>query len=471
MNQIGNQIENHIGELRKIVGPSHVVTDSKELAILGCDWTKIFKVDPLCGVLPANTGEVAAIVKYCAANGLPMVPSGGRTGLAGGAVAGSKEVVISLSRMNHIEEVDTVGMTVRCEAGVITQTLQEKASHSGMFFALDLAAKGSSQIGGNISTNAGGLKLIRYGGTREQVLGLEVVLPDGSVLDMMSSLRKNNTGYDLKHMFIGAEGTLGIITRAVLKLMPRPRNLQLSLMGTDEFPHIPRLLTLCNREGVQITAFEFFTREAHEVVLKHATGARSPFADRYPYYVLLELEEGPTGGKVMEPLLEKAFEAGLINDAVVAQSAAQFGEFWGLRENITESINAHGQARKNDIALPIDKLEPFIAELAAVLTSAPSDIQLLLFGHIGDGNLHINYVGSKEIPREEFQRKARAVEETVFAKIPKYRGSVSAEHGIGLLKKADLASSRNPLEIELMKKFKMALDPKGLMNPGKIFLA
>jgi len=460
---------NHVDELKKIVGLEHVITDPKELAVLGCDWTKIFKVDPLCVVLPANTQEVAKVVKFCAQNKIAIVPSGGRTGLAGGAVASKKEVVLSLVRMNRIEEVDAVGMTVRCEAGVITQTLQETAAKAGMFFALDLAAKGSSQIGGNISTNAGGLKLIRYGGTREQVLGLEVVMPDGSVLDMMSSLRKNNTGYDLKHMFIGAEGTLGVITRAVLKLMPRPRNLQLSLMGTDDFAKIPQLLTLCNREGVQITAFEFFTKAAHEVVLKHAPGARSPFETRYPYYVLLELEEGPTGGKVMEPVLEKAFEAGLVLDAVVAQNSAQFGEFWGLRENITESISAHGQARKNDIALPIDKLEPFIAELADVLVAAPKEIELLLFGHIGDGNLHINYVGSKDLPKETFQATARSVEELVFAKIPKYRGSVSAEHGIGLLKKSDLLSSRNTAEVALMKQFKRSVDPDGIMNPGKIF--
>ena len=270
-------------------------------------------------------------------------------------------------------------------------------------------------------------------------------------------------------MFIGAEGTLGIVTRAVLKLMARPRNLQLSLMGTDDFAKIPRLLTLCNREGVQITAFEFFTKEAHEVVLRHAVGARSPFAVRYPYYVLLELEEGPTGGKVMEPVLEKAFEKDLIADAVVAQNSAQFNEFWGLRENITESISAHGQARKNDIALPIDKLEPFIAELAEVLTSAPKEIEMLLFGHIGDGNLHINYVGSKDIPKEKFQSTAREIEERVFAKIPKYRGSVSAEHGIGLLKKKDLLSSRSEAEVAIMKQFKRTVDPLGIMNPGKIF--
>lgn len=467
--QGGGQIMNHIEQLREIVGSAYIVTESKDLAVIGCDWTKVFKIDPLCAVLPASTAEVAEVVTYCHKHKIPVVPSGGRTGLAGGAAATNREVVISLTRMSRIEYVDATGMTICCEAGVTTQALQEAAKNVGLFFALDLAAKGSSQIGGNISTNAGGLKLIRYGGTREQVLGIEVVLPNGEVLDMMSSLRKNNTGYDLKQLFIGAEGTLGIVTRAVLRLMPQPRNLQLACMGVKDFAKIPAIMTLCNTEGAQITAFEFFTDVAHEIVLKHTPGARTPFDQRMPYYVILEVEEGPGGAKIMEALLETAFAQDLVVDAVIAQNSTQFRDLWNLRENITESISAHGQARKNDICLPIDKLAPFIAELNEVLATAPKELDLVLFGHIGDGNLHLNYVGAKSIAKDTFQALAREVEERVFAKLPKYRGSVSAEHGIGLLKKADLGLSRNRNELNLMVAIKNILDPHTLMNPGKIF--
>jgi FAD/FMN-containing dehydrogenase len=294
-------------------------------------------------------------------------------------------------------------------------------------------------------------------------------LPNGDVLDMNSSLRKNNTGYDLKQLFVGAEGTLGIITRATVKLAPPPRNVQVAVMAVDRFADIPKILGVCNLAGVTITAFEFFTRVAHEIVLQHARGAKTPFATKSDFYVLLEVEEGPTGGKVMEPLLERIFEQGLITDAVVAQNAAQHKELWGLRENITESIAAHGHARKNDISLAIDQLTDFIADLQREMAAAPKDIELVLFGHIGDGNLHINYVGAKSEPFAEFQKRARRVEERIFTLLAAYKGSISAEHGIGLLKKKDLGFSRSALEIALMRQIKRVVDPDGIMNPGKIF--
>ncbi|NDE14176.1 FAD-binding oxidoreductase [bacterium] len=458
-----------IDGLRKIVGDRHVVTDPAELQVWGCDWTKIFAVDPLAAVFPGTTSEVSAVVKFCHENRIKIVPSGGRTGLAGGAVAGKKEIVISLNRMTNIDPVDRTGLTIRCEAGATTQAVQEAAAAAGLFFGLDLAAKGSCHIGGNISTNAGGLKFIRYGGMREQVLGLEVVLPDGTVLDMNSSLRKNNTGYDIKQLFIGAEGTLGIVTRATLRLTAKPRNVQLACIGVKSFDNILDILTRCNMAGATITAFEFFTDVAHGIVLKHAAGARTPFAARTPFYVILELEDAPGGGSVMEPLLEKFFEDETCLDAVIAQNSTQFKEFWGLRENITESLAAHGHVRKNDISLPVDKLAPFIKELEAEVAKAPKDIEVVLFGHIGDGNLHINYVGPKGGDKDAFQQAARQVEEKIFAILPKYKGSVSAEHGIGLLKKKDLKFSRSIDEIAFMKKIRAIIDPDGIMNPGKIF--
>ncbi len=461
--------EQFLEAFRNIVGSQYVLISPGDLESYGRDWTKIHEPKPLAIVFPGSTVEVAKVVRYCHDQGIAMVPSGGRTGLAAGAVAASGEVVISLNRLNKIEDIDPVGLTVRVQAGVTTQEVQEAANDVNLFFPLDLAAKGSCQIGGNIATNAGGVKFIRYGGMREQVLGLEVVMPNGEVLNMNTGLRKNNTGYDLRQLFIGAEGTLGIITSATLRLTSKPRNVQASVMAVHDFNAIPKILGVCNQLAIQLTAFEFFTKKAHEIVLQHAPGARTPFSERYPYYVLLEVEEGPAGGAVMEPLLEKIFADELIADAVVSSTSAEFKELWGLRENITESIAAHGHARKNDIALAINQLSDFITAVQPIVDAAPKDMELVLFGHIGDGNLHINYVGPKSEPFKEFQARARKVEEQVFAIVKDFKGSISAEHGIGLLKKKDLHYSRPASEVDVMRQIKRLFDPKGLMNPGKIF--
>lgn len=458
-----------LDQLRQILGASYVLTSASDLEAYGRDWTRINAPKPACVVLPGSTEDVAAIVRAAQIFGFKLVPSGGRTGLAAGAVAAEGEVVLSLQRMNRIERLDPIGLTVQVEAGVTTQQVQEAAREAGLFFPLDLAAKGSCHIGGNIATNAGGVKFIRFGGMREQVLGVEVVLPNGEILDMNTGLRKNNTGYDLKQLFIGSEGTLGIITRATLKLAPPPRNAQVAVMAVATFADIPKILGVCNQAAVALTAFEFFTRIAHEIVLEHTTGVRSPFKEKSPFYVLLEAEEGPGGVDVMQPLLENLFEANLVTDAVVASTAQEFKELWGLRENITESIAKHGHARKNDISLAIDQLADFITALEPEVARAPKDMQLVLFGHIGDGNLHINYVGPHAEPFAEFQARARSVELRIFHILAKFKGSISAEHGIGLLKKKDLHFSRTEAEIELMRVLKKSLDPKNLMNPGKIF--
>ncbi len=333
-------------------------------------------------VLPATTEQVSKIARYCSEHSLALVPSGGRTGLAGGAVAANKEVVISLNRMSKIEKIDCVGMTVSCEAGVTLQQLQEAAAENEVYFALDLAAKGSCQIGGNIATNAGGVKFVRYGGMRELVLGLEVVLSSGEVLNMNHSLRKNNTGYDLKHLFIGSEGTLGIITRATMKLNSKPGNLVVTLMATSSFGEVPKILERCNRLRAPTTAFEFFTDSAHKVVLDHNPNLKTPFAEKHACYVLLEVDGGKGGDDIIEPILESLFNDGLINDAVVAGTAAQKSEFWSHRENISESIAAAGFAHKNDISIPIDQLGAFIAGLNALIAKESSDMLCIVFGHI-----------------------------------------------------------------------------------------
>ena len=452
-----------------IVGDTGVLTEAQDLKTWGTDWTKVFEPKPLCIVLPATTAEVRKVMAYCWDNELAVTPSGGRTGLCAGAVASRGEVVISLSRMGKILDVDATGLTITAEAGVTTQALQDAAKDVGLFFPLDLAAKGSCQIGGNIATNAGGVKLIKYGGTREQVLGLEVVLANGDVLDMNVALRKNNSGYDLKHLFIGSEGTLGIVTKAVMRLMPKPRNLQVAIMACDSFSKIPQILNQASLAGASITAFEFFTQVAHRIVLQHLPGARTPFQDMSPFYVLLEIEQ-PGAEPEMETLLERLFAAGLINDASIAANSMQFKEFWGLRENITESLAAHGQVRKNDISLAIDKLDGFVRSLEALLAAKnPKDMDLVLFGHIGDGNLHINYVSPKSRDSKDFHAAARVIEEDIFKLLAEFKGSISAEHGIGLTKKKDLHFTRSAEEIAWMKKTKKMWDAKGILNPGKIF--
>jgi FAD/FMN-containing dehydrogenase len=469
-----------IQHLKTLIGEPFVLTNPADLKTWGTDWTKIYEPKPLCIVLPQNTAEVSKILAYCNQNELAVTPSGGRTGLCAGAVASDGEVVISLSRMSKILSVDAVGLTITAEAGVPTEALQVAAKHAGLFFPLDLASKGSCHIGGNIATNAGGVKLIKYGGTREQVLGIEVVLANGDVLDMNVALRKNNSGYDLKHLFIGSEGTLGIVTKAVLRLMPKPRNLQLAIMAVDVFEKIPKILTQCSLSAVSVTAFEFFTQVAHKIVLARLPGARTPFAGISPFYVLVEIEQ-PGSEPELETLLEKLFDEGLITDASIAANPTQFREFWGLRENITESLAAHGQVRKNDISLAIDRLDSFVSELEQLLmriadkssqapTRSPAEaLELVLFGHIGDGNLHINYVSPKERNPKEFQAEARNIEEEVFKLLTKFKGSISAEHGIGLTKKKDLHFTRTQEEVSWMRQTKKMWDPKGILNPGKIF--
>lgn len=459
----------HISFLKSVVGAGYVLTEPKDLETYGRDWTKVHTPDPLAVVLPANTEQVAAVVRYCRQHKIPVVPSGGRTGLAGGCVAANKELVLSLGRMNRIEKIDCVGMTAVVEAGVTLQQLQEAAADKGVYFALDLAAKGSCHIGGNIATNAGGVKFVRFGGMRELVLGLEVVLPDGEILDMNLPLRKNNTGYDLKQLFIGSEGTLGIITRATIKLSTAPGDLVVSLMAAASFADVPKILERCNMLKVPLTAFEFFGDVAHDIVLRHNPTLVTPFAERHPCYVLMEVEAGKQGQAAVEPVLEDLFENGLIADAVIAGNASQFADFWAHRENISESIANEGFAHKNDISVPIDTMTAFISELSALIDAERPDFKVVIFGHIADGNLHLNYVAPKGADVPAFRKAAKQLEQKVFALIRKFGGSISAEHGIGLLKKADLPFSRSSTELNFMRQIRRAFDPDGLMNPGKIF--
>ncbi len=458
----------HIQALTAIVGESRLSTRPDDLAVYGKDWTKA-NPNPPAVVFPKTTEEVSRILRYCNDNKIRVVPSGGRTGLAGAANAIQEELVISLDKMNQILKIDPINLSVTAEAGVIIESLQKAAKDAGLFYPVDLAAKGSCQLGGNIATNAGGLKLIRYGGTREQVLGLEVVLADGSILDLNYDLRKNNIGYDLKHLFIGSEGTLGIITKATMKLVSQPKELRLSCMASSSFENVTKLLGLINVRGIQPTAFEFFTHECLQLVLKHSKQRKNPFQEKSPLYVLLEIEKQPEGAPdPLEPFLEAAFENGLISDAVIASNSSEFHNLWGLRENISESVAMEGHVRKNDISLPISSLPPFIADMEHILAKVKG-VQMFLFGHIGDGNLHLNYSGPFEMNYDEFRSITRDTEKQVFDLLQKFKGSISAEHGIGLLKKADLHYCCPPEAVTFMKKIKASFDPNGILNPGKIF--
>lgn len=455
--------------LTDIVGPLNVLTSDADLAAYGTDWTQRYTPAPLLVVRPADTGEVSALLAWCDAHRVPVVPSGGRTGLAGGAVAARGEVVLSLGRMNRIEAVDPVGAFARAQAGVTTQALKEAAEAHGLSYAPDLAAKGTSQLGGNVATNAGGLRVIRYGGTREQVLGLEVVLASGRVLDLDRSLRKDNSGVDLKHLFIGSEGLLGVITRVTVRLHPRPDPGTLACLAVPALADLPRIVGACAREGVRPAALEFFDRPALDAVLAHLPALADPFAGPYPYYALIELDGASFArGSTAEAFLGALLADGVAADAALASSPREHRDLWALRENIPASLAARGRVRKNDLAVSIERLAPFLADLGAILAEHAGPIEVVTFGHVGDGNVHINYVDGSGRAEADFARDQRALERSVFEALARHRGSVSAEHGIGLVKREDLPLFRSAEELAVMRQLKALFDPNGILNPGKV---
>jgi FAD/FMN-containing dehydrogenase len=445
--------------------PEKIILDPEKAKAFGGDWTKEYTPSPLGVVFPETTEEVSQILKLCSERNQKVVPSGGRTGLAAGAVARVGELVLSLERMNRILSLDPVGLVIETEAGVPTQKIQMAAKEAGLFFPLDLAAKGSSHIGGNCATNAGGLKFIRYGGMREQVLGLEVVLADGTILDMNSSLRKNNTGYDLKQLFIGSEGTLGVITRTTLRLVGAPKNQGLLLVGVSDFQKLLQILEASHKANLPLTAFEIFSQKAYEFVQSYG-GVEKPLDQTYPYYALIEVEYeslNPLGG-----FFEALFEKNLVEDGTLGDSSRSFEALWALRERITESVGAQCIVRKNDISVPIPRMGDFVADLHRIYQNPRYQaFSLVIFGHLGDGNIHLNHAAPKGTPG--FFETIESLEQEIFSCLKTYKGSISAEHGIGLIKKKDLSFSRSPLEIEMMVRLKKTFDPKNILNPGKIF--
>lgn len=458
-----------------IVGQNNIVYNNKELLMeYGKDSTHLFNPNPALIIFPQNTEEVSKILYICNQHDIKIVPSAGRTGLSGGAVATNNEVILSVEKINKIEWLDKINMCMKVQAGVTLEEVKEYAKKFNLFFPVDTASKGSAKIGGNLATNVGGLNFIKYQGIRNHVLGLEVVLADGRILNLNRALHKNNCGYDLKHLFIGSEGTLGIITSAILKLSSQPKKTVLSCLADNSFDNIIRILEHINKKQITPIALEFFSKNALDIVLAIHKHLHHPTSSQFEYYVLLEIEdELNVENNITTQLFQELIEQNLVSDGVIAYSSKEYKELWAIRENISESIFNTGWVLNNDLSLPISYLKPFIAEMNQYFqsnTDIISNIQWAAFGHIGDGNIHISiFSNTKNYPKEKFIENAKPVINHMLQQIKKYGGSISAEHGIGLLKKNFLSMVCSDIEIEIMKQIKKIFDSKNILNPNKIF--
>lgn len=447
--------------------PGKVLTDPSDLATYGTDWTRIYTPNPVAIVLPKTTEHVQTLVQFANQYQIALVPSGGRTGLSAGAVAANGEVVVAFDSMNQILDFNASDRTVRCQAGVVTEQLQNFAEENGLYYPVDFASAGSSQLGGNLSTNAGGIKVIRYGMSRDWVAGMKVVTGKGDVLDLNKDLEKNNTGYDLRHLFIGAEGTLGFITEATMKLSRQPDNLTVLVLGLSNLGSTMEVLNAF-RSKLDLTAYEFFSHQAMTHVLAHGQ-VKAPFDTEAPYYALLEFEA--VSDQVMEQameLFEQCMENGWVLDGVISQSETQAQNLWQLRERISESI-APRIPYKNDISVVVSRVPGFLEEINQVVSDHYPDFEIIWFGHIGDGNLHLNILKPEDMAKEDFFEKCQQVNKWVFEIVERYQGSVSAEHGVGMTKKAYLQYTRSDAEIVYLRGIKQVFDPNGIINPGKIF--
>lgn len=455
-----------IEEFRAVVGPAGVLTEAEDMAGYATDWRHTVTGAPACVLRPRNTAEVSALLRICHERGIAVVPQGGNTGMAAGAVpdGSGRQVVLSLSRMNAIRSVDPLGMTLEAEAGVILKSAQDAAAEAGRLLPISLAAEGSAQIGGVVATNAGGLNVLRYGMARQLVLGLEVVLADGTVVDGLRRLRKDNAGYDWKQLFIGSEGTLGIVTAAVLRLLPRPKHVVTSLLSVADPAAALRLLKLMQDElGDTINAFELISGFSFAIVEKHF-GLKAPVAGG-GWFVLLEASASLEGLRdAVEGALAQALEEEIALDGVIAESQAQAAQLWALRERVSEAELKEGRGVKHDVSVPIPALPAFLAEAEAAVIAGFPGARLNPFGHAGDGNIHFNVIVT---PDTDAALLNRTVHDVVVA----HGGSISAEHGIGGYRVAELAHYRAGTELELARRIRLCLDPKAILNPGKVMTA
>ena len=455
-----------LASLTAAVPGLHLKTAPDDLAFYGRDWTRRWTPAPLAIALPDSVAQVKAVMAWAHANGVAVVPSGGRTGLSGGAVAANGELVLSLERMNKMIEFDRVDRLMTVQAGMALEALHNAAAEHGLIYPVDFAARGSCTIGGNIATNAGGIRVIRYGNTREWIAGLKVVTASGELLELNRGLVKNSSGYDLRQLMIASEGTLGVIVEATVKLTDPPPPTNVMLLALPSFEVLMEVFAAF-RERLQLEAFEFFT----DLALKHTTahGALNPFAEVYPYYVVTEYA---AGDEAAEAAAMAAFEhcagQGWVLDGVISTSVEQAQQIWRLREGITEAV-ARYTPYKNDVAVRISRMPAFLARCQSLIGGAYPHFEVVWFGHIGDGNLHINVLKPDGLGQDEFVAQCEQVTKLLAQVLAEFDGSISAEHGIGLVKKPYLSSTRSPVEIALMQSVKRALDPQGLLNPGKLF--
>ncbi|NDP43312.1 MAG: FAD-binding oxidoreductase [Aromatoleum sp.] len=460
-------------QLDAAVGPTQVLTASLDVAPFLTDWRGRFHGRALAVVRPGTTAEVADVVRACAECGTPIVAQGGNTGQCGGATpdADGDSVVVSLTRLNRIRALDPDNATVTVEAGVPLALVQQTAAEAGLYFPLSLAAEGSCTIGGNVSTNAGGIAVLRFGNMRELVLGLEVVLADGRIWDGLRALRKDNSGYDLKQLFIGGEGTLGIVTAAVLKLFPAPRSRATALVALSDVEGAVRLLRALKAAlGDRLTGFELMSAFSLALSRKHRPTLPNPIPG-HPWYALMQADDSAADSPVaveLERSLGAALENGTALDATIAQSGEQAQALWMMRENIAEAQRREGPNIKHDISIPVSAIPRFLAEAAAALSAAMPGLRFVTFGHLGDGNLHYNLAAPEGVVPDTFMAQAPTANRIVHDLVAAHAGSISAEHGIGQLKRGELVRYKSAVEIELMRTVKAALDPQGILNPGKV---
>lgn len=455
-----------LAALRRACPDLRIETDPGVLESHGRDWTKFRKPAPTAVAFPDSVDEVRALVRLAADEGIPLVPSGGRTGLSGGAVAADGEVVVSFDRMRRVLEFDPVDRTLTVEAGVVTAAVQEYARSKGLYYPVSFASEGSSQIGGNIATNAGGIRVLRYGLTREQVAGLKVVCGRGEVLECNRGLVKNASGYDFRHLFIGSEGTLGLVVEATLRLSDPPLPSKVMLLGVEGMDALMKVFEAL-RKRLDLTAFEFLTdRALHHV--RTGQGLPAPLDTACPLYVLAEFDcPDDAREEAAMACFEECAERGWLLDGVISQSDRQIAELWRYREGISESIS-HFPPYKNDLSVRISRVPDFLARMDAVLSATCPDFEVVWYGHIGDGNLHLNILKPPGLDLPAFERRSHEISEQTYALTESIGGSISAEHGIGLLKQPWLDRTRSAAEIALMRGVKQVFDPAGIFNPGKL---
>ncbi len=466
--------EELIARFTAIVGEKNALRDPVDQISYLSEPRDLFHGRAALVLRPASVDEVSAIMKLAYETATPVVPQGGNTGLVGAQQpdTSGRAIILSLSRLNKIRNIDTIGNLVTVEAGVVLQNLQEAVQNAGRLFPLSLGAEGSCQIGGNLSSNAGGTAVLAYGNMRELCLGLEVVLPDGQVLNDLRRVKKDNTGYDLRDLFIGAEGTLGVITAAVLKIHPQPKGKAVAYAGLQSPEDVVQLFRLAaDQAGQALTGFELMPRIGMEFILRHIAEARDPLENAYPWYVLIEISSARSEAdaqEMMEAVLTQGFETGLVQDAAIAQNGAQADLFWKMREEMSPAQKPEGGSIKHDISVPVASIPAFLAEAAIAVEEMIPSARVVCFGHIGDGNLHYNVSQPVGADKQAFLARWHELNHRIHTIVMSYNGSISAEHGIGALKREELRAFKQPLALELMRRIKQAFDPKNIMNPDKL---